>query len=161
MVPARHDSHQRAHLKSWMSANPANVVMHIGSPDSSVCNLTSSACRKCLGRGQRNGPIPASDFSRRALNRPQQDTGRNDSPCLPQLSRGNARYKHERLSTPSIHKPGMEPSFLRETSPGQRIDFIFATRKLEPVECRLVFDGTGDLDFVSVHLGVLCVFALK
>lgn len=43
-------------------------------------------------------------------------------------------------------------------APGQRIDFIFATSKLEPVECTLVFDGTGGLDFVSDHLGVLCVF---
>ena len=43
-------------------------------------------------------------------------------------------------------------------APGLRIDFIFATAKLEPVECALVFDGTGGLDFVSDHLGVLCVF---
>jgi endonuclease/exonuclease/phosphatase family metal-dependent hydrolase len=42
--------------------------------------------------------------------------------------------------------------------PGLRIDFIFATPKLEPVECALVFDGTAGLDFVSDHLGVLCVF---
>ena len=46
-------------------------------------------------------------------------------------------------------------------APGQRIDFIFAAGKLEPVECNLVFDGTGGLGFVSDHLGVLCVFALK
>ena len=43
-------------------------------------------------------------------------------------------------------------------APGLRIDFIFATPKLEPMECTLVFDGTGGLDFVSDHLGVLCVF---
>jgi endonuclease/exonuclease/phosphatase family metal-dependent hydrolase len=53
--------------------------------------------------------------------------------------------------------PYVGPGF----EPGQRIDFIFATRRLEPVECRLVFDGTAGLDYVSDHLGVLCVFALK
>jgi endonuclease/exonuclease/phosphatase family metal-dependent hydrolase len=45
-------------------------------------------------------------------------------------------------------------------APGQRIDFVFATRKLEPVECKLVFDGTDGLGFVSDHFGVLCVLAL-
>jgi endonuclease/exonuclease/phosphatase family metal-dependent hydrolase len=53
--------------------------------------------------------------------------------------------------------PYVGPGF----APGQRIDFIFATQRLQPVECKLVFDGTGGLDFVSDHLGVLCVFALK
>jgi endonuclease/exonuclease/phosphatase family metal-dependent hydrolase len=53
--------------------------------------------------------------------------------------------------------PYVGPGF----SPGLRIDFIFATQKLEPVACTLVFDGTNGLDFVSDHLGVLCVFALK
>lgn len=53
--------------------------------------------------------------------------------------------------------PYVGPGF----APGLRIDFIFATRRLEPVECKLVFDGTAGLDFVSDHLGVLCVFALK
>jgi endonuclease/exonuclease/phosphatase family metal-dependent hydrolase len=53
--------------------------------------------------------------------------------------------------------PFVGPGF----APGQRIDFIFATRRLEPVECTLVFDGRGGLDFVSGHLGVLCAFALK
>lgn len=43
-------------------------------------------------------------------------------------------------------------------APGLRIDFIFATAKLEPLESTLVFDGTGGLDFVSDHLGVWCVF---
>lgn len=45
--------------------------------------------------------------------------------------------------------------------PGQRIDYILATRRLEPVECKLVFDGTAGLDFVSDHFGLLCGFALK
>jgi endonuclease/exonuclease/phosphatase family metal-dependent hydrolase len=53
--------------------------------------------------------------------------------------------------------PYVGPGF----EPGQRIDFVFATRRLEPVECKLVFDGTTGLDFVSDHLGVFCVFALK
>lgn len=53
--------------------------------------------------------------------------------------------------------PYVGPGF----APGQRIDFIFATQRLEPVECTVVFDGTGGLDFVSDHLGLLCVFALK
>lgn len=60
-------------------------------------------------------------------------------------------------ATFSSTNPYVGPGF----TPGQRIDFIFATRRLEPVECRLAFDGTGGLDFVSDHLGVLCVFALK
>lgn len=53
--------------------------------------------------------------------------------------------------------PYVGPGFV----PGLRIDFIFATPKLEPVECTLAFDGTSGLDFVSDHFGVLCVFALK
>jgi endonuclease/exonuclease/phosphatase family metal-dependent hydrolase len=60
-------------------------------------------------------------------------------------------------ATFTSRNPYVGPGF--ET--GQRIDFIFATRRLEPVECRLAFDGTGGLDFVSDHLGVLCIFALK
>jgi endonuclease/exonuclease/phosphatase family metal-dependent hydrolase len=60
-------------------------------------------------------------------------------------------------ATFSSTNPYVGPGF----TPGQRIDFIFATRRLEPVECRLAFDGTVGLDFVSDHLGVLCVFALK
>jgi endonuclease/exonuclease/phosphatase family metal-dependent hydrolase len=50
--------------------------------------------------------------------------------------------------------PYVGPSF----APGSRIDFIFATPKLAPVECTVVFDGTGGLDFVSDHLGVLSAF---
>ena len=42
--------------------------------------------------------------------------------------------------------------------PGLRIDFIFATPNLQPVECTLVFDGNRDLDPVSDHFGVLCEF---
>jgi len=52
--------------------------------------------------------------------------------------------------------PYVGPNFI----PGQRIDFIFATGKLEPIECRLAFDGTAGLDFVSDHLGVLCIYVL-
>lgn len=45
--------------------------------------------------------------------------------------------------------------------PGLRIDFIFATPKLRPIECSLVFDGSHELDFVSDHFGVMCEFAIE
>jgi endonuclease/exonuclease/phosphatase family metal-dependent hydrolase len=60
-------------------------------------------------------------------------------------------------ATFSSTNPYVGPGF----EPGQRIDYIFATRGLEPMECKLVFDGTAGLDYVSDHLGVLCVFALQ
>lgn len=44
--------------------------------------------------------------------------------------------------------------------PGLRIDFIFATPNLRPVECTRVFDGNRGLEVVSDHFGVLCEFFL-
>lgn len=53
--------------------------------------------------------------------------------------------------------PYADPGF----EPGLRIDFIFATPKLRPLECRRVFDGADGLDFVSDHFGVICEFVLE
>jgi endonuclease/exonuclease/phosphatase family metal-dependent hydrolase len=68
-----------------------------------------------------------------------------------------ACHPDDRGATFTSTNPFVGPGFV----PGQRIDFIFATRKLEPVESTLVFNGTAGLEFVSDHLGVCCVFALK
>lgn len=57
----------------------------------------------------------------------------------------------------SSRNPYVGPGF----EPGLRIDFIFATSNLAPLECTTVFDGRSGFDFVSDHYGVLCGFALE
>lgn len=89
----------------------------------------------------------------------------NDEPGSPavQAILGSRHGFRDAYSTCHPNDPGVtfssaNPYVGPGYAPGLRIDFIFATPKLEPVQCTPVFDGTGGLDFVSDHLGVLCVF---
>lgn len=61
---------------------------------------------------------------------------------------------------PGVTFTSRNPYVGKGFEPGLRIDFIFATPKLKPIACTLVFDGAHDLDLVSDHFGVLCDFAL-
>jgi endonuclease/exonuclease/phosphatase family metal-dependent hydrolase len=40
--------------------------------------------------------------------------------------------------------------------PDWRIDYIFADGELEPIDCRVVFDGNDGLPIASDHFGVFC-----
>lgn len=62
----------------------------------------------------------------------------------------------DRGATFASSNPYAGPGF----EPGLRIDFIFATPNLQPLECTPVFDGNSGLDPVSDHFGVMCEFAL-
>lgn len=45
--------------------------------------------------------------------------------------------------------------------PNWRIDYIFADRKLKPIDCRVVFDGNDGLAIASDHFGVFCTLGFR
>jgi endonuclease/exonuclease/phosphatase family metal-dependent hydrolase len=45
--------------------------------------------------------------------------------------------------------------------PDWRVDYIFGDSELEPVDCRVVFDGNDGLAIASDHFGVFCTLGLK
>jgi endonuclease/exonuclease/phosphatase family metal-dependent hydrolase len=91
----------------------------------------------------------------------------NDDPDAPALLRvsGSGQGFHDVYAechhddpgfTWSLQNPYVDPSTNRD----QRIDYIFATDKLESKDCSIVFDGNG-LDFASDHFGVFCHLAFR
>lgn len=59
-------------------------------------------------------------------------------------------------NSPGFTYTPRNPYVERSWTIDERIDYVFASRNLEPKDCAIVFDGNNGLDFASDHFGVFC-----